>query len=118
MRVIDVRLGDTGNAFADFDATRVAGARAAAEKAGVQLGLHTPSAVNVAETAPFLAEAVDEYLQRYIDLAGPLGAEWIVMHGGLHFTGDYARRMETGIARLQRLGDYPGHAACGCCLRT
>lgn len=104
--VIDVRLGDTGNAFEDFDAARIAAVRASLDKHGIRLGLHTLSAVNVAETAPFLREAVEEYLRRYIELARPLGAEWIVLHGGFHFTGDYARRMETGIQRLQRLGEH------------
>jgi sugar phosphate isomerase/epimerase len=104
--VIDVRLGDTGNAFEDFDASRIAAVRGSIEEAGIRLGLHTLSAVNVAETAPFLREAVEEYLRRYIELAKPLGADWIVLHGGFHFTGDYARRMETGIERLQRLGDH------------
>ena len=104
--VIDVRLGDTGNVFASFDAARIVGVRKSTEAAGIHLGLHTLSAVNAAETAPFLSEAVDEYLQRYIDLAGPLGAGWIVLHGGFHFTGDYERRMAKGVERLQRLGDY------------
>jgi sugar phosphate isomerase/epimerase len=104
--VIDVRLGDTGNAFEDFDATRIADVRNSIESQGIRLGLHTLSAVNVAETAPFLREAVEEYLRRYIELAKPLGADWIVLHGGFHFTGDYARRMETGIQRLQSLGDH------------
>lgn len=106
IRVIDVRLGDTGNVFASFDAARIAEVRKATEATGIQLGLHTLSAVNAAETAPFLSEAVDEYLRRYIDLAGPLGAGWIVMHGGFHFTGDYDRRMAKGVERLQWLGDY------------
>jgi sugar phosphate isomerase/epimerase len=106
LRVIDVRLGDSGNAFGDFDAARIARVRAAAEAAGLHLGLHTLSAVNVAETAPFLDAAVEEYLWRYVDLAGPLGARWITVHGGFHFTGDHRRRMEAGIARLRRLGDY------------
>lgn len=105
-RVIDVRLGDTGNVFADFDAARIAGVRKATEAAGIQLGLHTLSAVNAAETAPFLSEAVDDYLRAYIDIAGPLGAGWIVMHGGFHFTGDYERRMAKGVERLKWLGDY------------
>jgi len=104
--VIDVRLGDTGNAFQDFDAARIAAVRGSVEDGGIRLGLHTLSAVNVAETAPFLREAVDEYLRRYIELAKPLGANWIVVHGGFHFTGDYSRRMEAGIERLQRLGDH------------
>lgn len=104
--VIDVRLGDTGNAFEDFDAARIGAIRRSLEDGGIRLGLHTLSAVNVAETAPFLCEAVETYLRRYIELARPLGAEWIVLHGGFHFTGDYERRMQAGIERLQRLGEH------------
>jgi sugar phosphate isomerase/epimerase len=43
-----------------------------------------------------------KYLRTYIDLAGRLGAEWIVVHGGYHFTGDYAARRAASIERLQR----------------
>ncbi len=103
---VDIRLGDTGNEFDSFDGTRLRAARGLAERHGLSLGLHTLSAVNMAETAPYLAAATDNYLRSYVDLAGPLGAGWIVVHAGFHFTGDYERRVETAIARLQRLGDY------------
>ncbi|MFW5834484.1 MAG: sugar phosphate isomerase/epimerase family protein [Pseudomonadota bacterium] len=103
---VDVRLGDTGNVFETFDGTRCDRVRRQLDAHGIKLGLHTLSAVNMAETAPFLAEAVDDYLQRYVDLAAPLGAEWIVVHAGFHFTGDYERRMQAGLERLARLGDY------------
>lgn len=105
-RYTDVRLGDTGNEFRSFDAGRIAGVRESLGRTGLHLGLHTLSAVNMAETAPFLEDAVDDYLRSYIDLAGPLGAEWIVVHSGFHFTGDYQRRMKAGLDRLRRLGDY------------
>lgn len=105
VRVADIRLGDTGNEFATFDDARVGAVRRAGDAAGLEIGLHTLSAVNVGETAPFLREAVDDYLTSYIDIAARLGAGWIVMHGGFHFTGDYARRMATAIERLQRLGE-------------
>ena len=52
------------------------------------LGLHTLSAVNVAEYSPYVAEAVDQYLRGYVDVYGSLGAEWIVVHAGYHFTSD------------------------------
>lgn len=105
-RYTDVRLGDAGNLFGTFDAARVAGVRAALDRTGLHLGLHTLSAVNMAETAPFLDAAVDDYLRSYLDLAGPLGAEWVVVHAGFHFTGDYDRRRKAGLDRLQRLGDH------------
>lgn len=103
---VDIRLGDTGNEFASFDGARLRAARGLAERHGLRLGLHTLSAVNMAETAPYLTAATDNYLHSYVDLAGPLGAGWIVVHAGFHFTGDYERRVETAITRLQRLGAY------------
>ena len=58
--------------------------------------------MNVAETSPFLRDAVDAYLEAYIDLAPRLGAEWIVVHAGYHFTADFERRKAAALARLQR----------------
>ena len=106
VRYLDVRLGDAGNEFETFDAERIQRARALLERHGLHLGLHTLSAVNMAETAPFLSEAVDRYLTSYLDLAGPLGAEWIVVHAGYHFTADYERRKRKGLERLQRVCDH------------
>jgi len=81
---------------------RAAAVRAATERGGIHLGLHTLSGVNIAETAPFVADAVDEYLRAYIELAARVGAEWIVVHGGFHFTSDYAARRAASIERLGR----------------
>src|SRR5437773_10656919 len=72
------------------------------ERHRIHLGLHSASAVNVAETSPLLADSAEQYLQTYIDLAGRLGAEWIVVHGGYHFTGDYGARRAASLERLQR----------------
>ena len=49
VRYIDIQLDTGENAFTRFDDARAAGVRAACEKAGVHLGLHTLSTVNVAE---------------------------------------------------------------------
>jgi sugar phosphate isomerase/epimerase len=80
--------------------------REALARHGIQLGLHTLSAVNVAETSPFVSDAVDQYLRAYIDIAKRLEAGWIVVHGGYHFTGDYKARMAAGIERLKRVAAY------------
>jgi len=106
VRWIDVEL-DTGvNAFTRFDTVRAAGIRDACARAGVHLGLHTSSAVNVAECAPLLADAADAYLRAYIDAAVLLRAEWIVVHAGFHFTSDVQQRMQAGLERLQRMVAY------------
>ena len=93
---------DHPNAPSTWTPERVAAMRATCERHRIQLGLHSASAVNVAETSPLLADAADQYLKTYIELAGRLGAGWIVVHGGYHFTGDYAARRAASLERLQR----------------
>jgi sugar phosphate isomerase/epimerase len=107
VRWIDIQLDAGANALTAFDAARAAAVRRACERHAVHLGLHTASAVNVAETAPFVGAAVDRYLEAYVEIAPKLGAEWIVMHAGYHFTADRELRMQAGLARLQRV---VGHA--------
>jgi sugar phosphate isomerase/epimerase len=85
--------------------TRVAEIRRLCERHDIRLGLHTLSAVNVAETAPFVSEAVDAYLRGYIELAPRLGAAWIVVHGGFHFSSDYESRRAASLARLARAAE-------------
>jgi sugar phosphate isomerase/epimerase len=106
VRLIDIRLDTKENMFTKFDDARASAARAACEKHGIRLGLHTGSAVNVAEYAPHVAEAVDRYLQGYIDIYDKLGANWIVIHAGFHFTSDKTARMEAGLERIKRAAAY------------
>lgn len=106
VRSIDIELDTGANAFTRFDAVRAAGIRDACVRASVQLGLHTSSAVNVAEYAPLLSDAVDAYLLAYIDAAAKLGAGWIVVHAGFHFGSDLQQRMQAGLERLQRVTDH------------
>ena len=103
---IDVQLDTGANALGTIDDKRAATVRAACEKHGVRLGLHTASAVNVAEYAPIVGDAVEQYLRGYVDAAVRLGAGWIVMHAGFHFTSDKAERMHAGRERLRRVVDY------------
>jgi len=49
VRYIDIQLDTAANAITTFDDARAAGVRAACERYGIHLGLHTLSAVNVAE---------------------------------------------------------------------
>ena len=104
--IIDVQLDTGENVFTSFDATRARGIRAACDKHGIELGLHTLSAVNVAEYAPLVGEAVDAYLNAYVDAAVQLGAGWVVVHAGFHFTDDIVMRMRVGLDRLQRAVAY------------
>ena len=103
---IDVQTDIHPNALESFDAERIAGVRALKEKHNINLGLHTLSGVNVAEFSPFCRDAVDAYLKAYIDLAPQVGADWIVVHGGYHFTACHTLRMQTAIDRLKRMAGY------------
>src|SRR3979411_1044665 len=101
---IALQLDPGANALGTIDDKRAATVRAACERHGVRLGLHTASAVNVAEYAPYVGDAVEQYLRAYVDAAVRLGAGWIVMHAGFHFTSDREQRMQAGRERLRRGG--------------
>jgi sugar phosphate isomerase/epimerase len=103
---VDMQLDTGANALDTIDRPRAALIRAACERHSIHLGLHTSSAVNVAEYAPYVADAVERYLEAYVDAARRLGAEWIVMHAGFHFTSDRDQRMAAGRERLRRLAAY------------
>ena len=106
VRWIDIQLDSGVNVLSSFDDARAAGVRRACERYAVHLGLHTASAVNVAEVAPYVADAVEHYLEAYVEIAPRLGAEWIVMHAGFHFTSDKERRMAVGRDRLKRIASH------------
>ena len=103
---IDCRIDLPPNALESFDEARCAPIREDCAAAGIHLGLHTLSAVNIAEVSPFLREAADAYLHGYIDAAQRLSAEWVEVHAGYHFTSDKAMRMEAGLERLKRATAY------------
>ena len=106
VRIIDVQLDGGDNAFTRIDAVRAGGIRDRCERDGIRLGLHTSSAANVAELAPLVGDAVDAYLRAYVDAAERLGAGWIVVHAGYHFSSNIPLRMQAGLDRLRRVIDY------------
>jgi sugar phosphate isomerase/epimerase len=103
VRWIDIELDTGANALASFDDARAARVRRACERHQVHLGLHTSSAVNVAEYAPHVGDAVDRYLEAYVEMAPMLGAERVIVHAGYHFTSDKEMRMTAGRERLERI---------------
>jgi len=104
--VIDVQLDTGENAFTRFGTARARGIRQTCGRHGIRLGLHTLSAVNIAEYAPLVGDAVDAYLGGYIDTAALLGAGWVVVHAGFHFTADIDLRMQTALDRLRRAAEH------------
>jgi sugar phosphate isomerase/epimerase len=105
VRFLDVQTDIAPNRLEDMTA-RASGIRAALEKTGVQIGLHTLSSVNTAEVSPFVSDAADEYLRAYVDAAVATGAGWVIVHAGYHFTDDYQMRRQAALERLQRAADY------------
>jgi len=103
VRYIDIQLDTGDNALPSITGIRGSRIKEACARHGVTLGLHTASAVNVAEYAPYVGDAVEAYLKAYVDAAVRLGAKWIVMHAGFHFTSDKRERMRAGRERLKRV---------------
>lgn len=102
---IDVQLDLEPNALLEMK-DRADAIHQARERGGIHLGLHTLSAVNIAELSAYMRDAVDEYLRTYIDLCHLTGAGWVVVHAGYHFTADYKLRREAALERLKRACGY------------
>lgn len=99
---IDFNADGPPNYPATFTPERIARIRALTAERGLRLGIHTLSAVNMAEITPVMAAAADEYLRQNLDLAVALGCGYVICHGGFHFSTDRAARLEAAIARMQR----------------
>jgi sugar phosphate isomerase/epimerase len=106
VRYLDLKIDVAPNAIESLTAARVGAIRAACEANDIRIGIHTMSAVNVAEYAPHVRDGVDRYLTGHMDACKRLGGEWMVVHAGYHFTSDVQLRMQTGLERLERLSDY------------
>lgn len=72
---------------------------------GIHLGLHTLSAVNIAELSPVMAPAADQYLEANITLAKRLECEWITVHAGYHFSSTIKARQDAALERLRRAAE-------------
>ena len=104
--IIDIQLDTGANVVTGIGQARAHAVRRACDHHDIRLGLHTLSGVNVAEYTPLVSDAVDAYLKAYIDAAVMLGAEWIVVHAGYHFSADVSGRMQAALDRLRRAADY------------
>ena len=103
---VDFNADAGPNHLDTWSSRRVRSIRELADRHDIHLGLHTLSAVNIAEFSPHVARAVDEYLRANIDLANRIGCEWIVVHAGYHFTSDFSARVLASTDRLQRISRY------------
>ncbi len=106
VRYVDFRLDTGPDSCAAFTPERCDAIRDHADASGVTIGLHTLSAVNIAEFSPHLAEGADQYLRTYIDIAKAIDADWVEVHAGYHFTSDVEQRKAAGRERLKRAVGY------------
>ena len=106
VRILDLKIDVAPNAIESLTSERVSAIRSVCEANDIRIGVHTMSAVNVAEYAPHVRDGVDRYLTGHMDACKRLGGEWMVVHAGYHFTSDVQLRMQTGLERLERLSDY------------
>ena len=106
IRYLDLKIDVAPNAIETLTPERVKGIRDICERHGIHVGVHTMSAVNMAEVAPHVRDGVERYLIGHMDACKMLGGEWIVVHAGYHFTSDVEMRMEAGLERLKRLCDH------------
>ncbi|MBM3959330.1 MAG: sugar phosphate isomerase/epimerase [SAR202 cluster bacterium] len=90
------------NHLHEWSDQRVESVRRTAASARVELILHTLSGVNVAEFSPFVAPAVDQYLQANIRLAQRLGSSKMIVHAGYHFSSNEPQRKSVSLERLKR----------------
>lgn len=106
VRYLDLKIDVAPNAIETLTPERVKGIRETCDKNGIHVGVHTMSAVNMAEVAPHVRDGVDRYIFGHMDACKTLGGEWIVVHAGYHFTSDVKMRMEAGLERLKRVSDH------------
>src|SRR5215475_2051052 len=71
VRWIDIQLDAGANALSSFDDACAGPANGTA----CISGCHTASAVNVAEVAPYIGDAVECYLEAYVEIAPRLGGD-------------------------------------------
>jgi sugar phosphate isomerase/epimerase len=107
---VDFNADTPANYPESFTPARVDRVRALAARHGIRLGLHTLSAVNMAEITPVMHRAADEYLRQNLALARALGGGYVICHGGYHFSADRAERLATAIDRLRRAADWAEEA--------
>lgn len=103
---LDLKIDVAPNAIESLTPERVQAIRDVCEANGIHTGVHTSSAINVAEIAPHVRDGIDRYHYELMDAAKRLGCEWMVVHAGYHFTSDKKVRMEAGLERLKRLSEY------------
>jgi sugar phosphate isomerase/epimerase len=107
---LDFNADHGANALATWDDDRVRRVRQACEEHDLHLGIHTLSAVNVAEFSPYMSEAVDAYIRAHVDLGRHLGVHHVITHAGLHQSSELDLRKVASLEHLARAAEYAASA--------
>ncbi len=75
IRYLDLKIDVAPNAIETLTPERIRGIRAVCDAHGIHVGIHTMSAVNVAEVAPHVRDGVDRYLFGHLEACSKLGGE-------------------------------------------
>ncbi|NQW17481.1 MAG: sugar phosphate isomerase/epimerase [Chloroflexi bacterium] len=102
IKFIDINCDIGSNHIDNWDDGRIENVADLLADNNIHVGIHTLSAVNIAEFSPRMSEAVDGYLAANIELGARLGAEWITVHAGMHFTTELEARRKASIDHLKR----------------
>lgn len=103
---VDFNADKLPNRLDAWSDARLQAVREQCTRHAIQLGLHTLSAVNMAEFSPCMTEAVDAYVRAYVDLAERLGCAWMIVHAGYHLSNNIEGRKAASIEHLQRAVSY------------
>ena len=87
----DIQINSGWESFTGFDRPSASALRFRGRHV-IRFGLRALSAINVVEYTLLVAEAVYAYTRGYAVAAKRLGASWIAVHAGLHFSADVATR--------------------------
>lgn len=98
---VDFNADNAANYPGTFTPERIARVRALVADHGVRVGIHSSSAVNMAEITPVMAAAADEYVRQNLDLSRAIGGTHVIVHGGFHFSSDVEGRFAASIERLK-----------------
>jgi len=83
---VELSCNNPSNFLDKFNDDRISKIRALKDQYGLRYGLHSPSFVNAAEIEPTVRPAVCRHLIGYLELSRSLGAEYLVLHFGYHFS--------------------------------
>ncbi len=103
---VDFAADYGANALSTWDDERIRRVRSYCEQNDLHLGIHTLSAVNVAEFSPYLSEAVDAYIRAHVDLGKRLGVHHVITHAGLHQSSELDLRKQASLEHLSRAASY------------